>query len=471
MLIQQRLDTATELGVHHGEVAHHTTLDEGLGILEVAGDVAHQAVALLLRQGAPPEGAWLGEVVVVLVVVASHIAAQLLTVPCGTGHLRRAAEGVGEVVGCAALVRHSHEAVTLVVAHPRGERAVDGDLHVVGAQPVAVRVRVGEQARLQHLVRRRLNARHQLRRRECHLLHLREVVGRVAVQHDTTHRDERELRVRPDLGQVEGVEPMPLRLLEGHHLHVQRPGGELAACDRVVQVSDGIVGVGACQLRGLVHRQVLDALVRLVVELAVHCLSVSIDKLECVRAIAVHVAVSIRDATVGEEEADLMSRLRTQRDEVPEHIGILQVRSWVPLLGVDEGREQQRVPDEEDGSIVARERPVALLSVELDGKAARIAHSVRTSSFAAHSGESNGHRRPLAHLAEHCRLAVLGDLRRGHLEVAERARTLGVYNTLRDALAVEVRQLVDEGEILQEHGATRPSRHGRISRVHGGPGA
>jgi len=29
----------------------------------------------------------------------------------------------------------------------------------------------------------------------------------------------------------------------------------------------------------------------------------------------------------------------TKRDEVPEHIGILKVSSWVALLGVDEARE------------------------------------------------------------------------------------------------------------------------------------
>lgn len=31
-----------------------------------------------------------------------------------------------------------------------------------------------------------------------------------------------------------------------------------------------------------------------------------------------------------------MGRLRPQRDEVPEHVGVLEVRLRVPLLGVDE---------------------------------------------------------------------------------------------------------------------------------------
>ena len=40
----------------------------------------------------------------------------------------------------------------------------------------------------------------------------------------------------------------------------------------------------------------------------------------------------------------------------------------ISLLSVDEAREEERVPDEEDRGVVAHEVPVALLRVELDGK-------------------------------------------------------------------------------------------------------
>ena len=42
-----------------------------------------------------------------------------------------------------------------------------------------------------------------------------------------------------------------------------------------------------------------------------------------------------------------------------------------------------RITDEEDGSIVAHQIPVALLRVELDGEAAWIARSVRRAALAA----------------------------------------------------------------------------------------
>ena len=52
------------------------------------------------------------------------------------------------------------------------------------------------------------------------------------------------------------------------------------------------------------------------------------------------------------------------------------MRGRVPLLRVDEAREQDRVPDEEDGRVVADQVPVTLLRVELEGEASRVSHGV-----------------------------------------------------------------------------------------------
>ncbi len=62
----------------------------------------------------------------------------------------------------------------------------------------------------------------------------------------------------------------------------------------------------------------------LVVELAVDRLPFLVDQLEGVGAEAVHVAVTIRDATVTEEEGDLVGGLGTEGDEVPEHVRVLE---------------------------------------------------------------------------------------------------------------------------------------------------
>lgn len=49
---------------------------------------------------------------------------------------------------------------------------------------------------------------------------------------------------------------------------------------------------------------------------------------------------------------------------------------WVSLLGMDEAREEYWITDEEDGCVVADQIPVAILRVEFDGKATRVAGCV-----------------------------------------------------------------------------------------------
>jgi hypothetical protein len=68
----------------------------------------------------------------------------------------------------------------------------------------------------------------------------------------------------------------------------------------------------------------------------------------------------------------LVGGLGPEADKVPHGVGVLAVGDGVPLLGVDEGREEDGVADEKDGRVVAHNVPVAVLGVELDGKATRV---------------------------------------------------------------------------------------------------
>ena len=87
-------------------------------------------------------------------------------------------------------------------------------------------------------------------------------------------------------------------------------------------------------------------------ELAVDGLAILIHKLERVAAVAVHVAYPVRRAAIREQEGDLVSRLRPQRDEVPEHVRVLEVGHRVTLLGVDEARELGEENTSENSMIV-----------------------------------------------------------------------------------------------------------------------
>jgi hypothetical protein len=62
-------------------------------------------------------------------------------------------------------------------------------------------------------------------------------------------------------------------------------------------------------------------------EFAVDSLILGIDHFEGVTAITIHVPITIRNASVTKQETDLMGCLRTQADEIPEHVGILEINS------------------------------------------------------------------------------------------------------------------------------------------------
>ena len=158
-----------------------------------------------------------------------------------------------------------------------------------------------------------------------------------------------------------------------------------------------------------------------------------------------------------------MQRLGRLRDEVEDAVGDLALeRDGVGLLGVDEVRELDRVADEEDAEVVADEVPVAVLGVELDREAARVARRLGGVPAAGHGGEAQRDVGALAGLLEELRAGELGDrlvadLARG-LEVAERGGAARVDDPLRHALAVEVAHLLEEVVVLERRRTTIADR-------------
>lgn len=142
----------------------------------------------------------------------------------------------GEVVGAGALVVECHVAVALEVGHAvGGAAAVDGELLVVDADAVAVGVGVGEEAGLEDGVGRGLDAGKHVGGVEGCLFDFGEVVLGVLVEFEAADFAERELLLRPDVGQVEDVDilflPEIFGFFGGHGLKRDRPGGELLALD------------------------------------------------------------------------------------------------------------------------------------------------------------------------------------------------------------------------------------------------
>jgi hypothetical protein len=361
-----------------------------------------------------------------------------------------------QIVGTRPLVEEGHVAVALEV--PDGvahARLVDGQLLVVDTDTVTVRIRVGEQSRLQDGIGRGLDARGHVSWVEGDLLDLGEVVLRVLVQGQLADLAKGELSLGPDVRHVEHVDllllPELFGLLGGHGLHLHRPGGVVALLDGLVEILLRVVGG---LLAGLFLRHELGALVAEDVELGVDPLAVLVEQLDGVTEVAVHEAPSVGDASIAEEDHDLVDGLGVLRQVVPEGGGVVhvcQVRRWVALLGVDEDGELRRVAEEEHGSVVGNDIPVAFFSSELDGETARVTRAVVRSRLAAHGGEANRNG-ALCSLLEDVGLAeILEGFRR--LEGSMGTTTLGVDDALRNALAVEVGEEINQMEILQQERA------------------
>ncbi len=142
-------------------------LDEVRRIAQGTGGVGEQAVLLCLVV-ATEQRTGLAEVVGVVLTEVPEVgvAADLHRRLAVLRLLLPLAVAVRLVVRQAAVVAvHAHRTVAVVAVH-RAARCVHRNLVVVHAQAVALRIGVGEQARLQHLVRRRADARHQVARCE-----------------------------------------------------------------------------------------------------------------------------------------------------------------------------------------------------------------------------------------------------------------------------------------------------------------
>ena len=146
---------------------------------------------------------------------------------------------------------------------------------------------------------------------------------------------------------------------------------------------------------------------------------------------------------------------------VPEHGGIFQVGLGVPLLGMDEDGELGRIPHEKDGSVVEHPVPVALFGVELEGKPTRVTSTVGGALFATDCRETSKHLGFLADSLEHVRNGKITDVI-CDLEFTIGASTLGMHNTFGDPLAVEMRQQIDQVEVLEQERTVTTDPLGRL---------
>ena len=165
-----------------------------------------------------------------------------------------------------------------------------------------------------------------------------------------------------------------------------------------------------------------------------------------------------RDAAVRHRDRHLVQRLRHQCPEIPIIVGAAHPGARVALDGVVEIGKAQRIAEEEDRRVVADQVPVAFLGVELERSAADVTLGVGGTPFAGDRREAGKHRRLLADFGKDLRLRKARDVV-CHGEGAVGAPALCMHAALGDHLAVEMRQLLDQPDVLQQRRASRAGGH------------
>ncbi len=120
--------------------------------------------------------------------------------------------------------------------------------------------------------------------------------------------------------------------------------------------------------------------------------------------------------------------------------------------------ELERIAQKEDGGVVAHQIPIAFFRVELDGEAADVALGVGRAALAGDGGEARKERSLLAHARKQLGARVPRDVVR-HREGAVSAGALRVHAALGDDLTIEVRELLQQPNVLEQRRAARSGRH------------
>ena len=220
---------------------------------------------------------------------------------------------------------------------------------------------------------------------EGSLLSLGVEVFWVFVKHKLSNFVKRVIGMRPDLSQIVDVETIIISICDWHNLSIPSPGWELTLLNGVVKIHCGVILGDLAHISGCLSSEVLDTLIGLVMILYKEFLALSINPLEGMRAVSVHVSESIGSSTIRHQNGHLMERLGRVTPEVPGHVGVLNTGSGVSLLAVNEVGELDGILDEKHWGVVSDHIIISFFGVMLDGESTRIAVAVVSTTLTSYS--------------------------------------------------------------------------------------
>ena len=127
------------------------------------------------------------------------------------------------------------------------------------------------------------------------------------------------------------------------------------------------------------------------------------------------------------------------------------------FLSPDEVGKLERIPDEEYRRVVSDQIPIAFPGVELDGEATHVALGIGRAEFPCDRGEAREELCAFIDFRENFGARIARNVL-GHGQGAIGAPPFCVHHPLRNALAVLMRQFLDQLVVLHHDRTARPRR-------------
>src|SRR5215831_5492401 len=185
-------------------------------------------------------------------------------------------------------------------------------------------------------------------------------------------------------------------------------------------------------------------------------LPLGVDEAEGMDAEAVHEAEGAWDRPVGHDPHHHVHAFRGQGDEVPEvvmrRLRLRKATIRFLLHRMDQIRKLDGVLNEKHWDIVPDDVPVPFLRVKLYGKATDVTRQVRRALVTGHGREAYEGGGLFPSTLKQIGFGDVGK-RLIVLEISTRPEAAGMYHPLRDALMVEVEELLTEVKIFKCCGA------------------
>lgn len=140
----------------------------------------------------------------------------------------------------------------------------------------------------------------------------------ISIQCHLANRNEGEVLVWPDLGNIKGHQAGLLGLLRLHNLNVETPDRVVLTCDRIEQFRGMVIGIGTSKACSFVFGEIADALLGAEVELAVIEGSIGSDQLEGVETKTSNTADGGGDTAGAEQMKKTVDTLGAVDMEIPE---------------------------------------------------------------------------------------------------------------------------------------------------------